>query len=273
MKKWMAYTLVGGVVLGAVLHHTASANAAPNPAAEAQQTAHFLEQSFAATKAKVAGYEINNYSTLSNFGTKTNQGNQASTPISVVELAREASRFTQEFPLQNTKTYKYEAANEVYYEVTGNGPDHTHVTATLSSFHYPNAQPSAANTAVLTVRVDGETTNLTHFESVLKKVEIGVSSLKVLPQISACIEGTTSAKIIGDSANKVVDAAFNVVGAKRVEGLQTKLETSISGYSPEGSTVILTNGHKMNLQVAVHYDSVHKRTNILVGTPIITVTY
>lgn len=261
MKKWLAYTLIGGAILGVALHHTAQAATAQSPGQLAQQTTTLLERSFSATHAKVAGYEIENYSSL---------GPQST---SLADLARYAARFVQEFPLQKTKIYKYEATNELYYEVTGYGPDHTHVTATLSSFHYPNSTPSTANTGVFTVRVDGETTDLRHFEPVLKQVDTAVTALKVLPQISACIEGTTGAKIIGDSANKVVTAAFHAVSAKRVEGMVTNLETSISGYSPEASTVILTNGHKMNLQVAVHYDAVNQRTNILVGTPIITVTY
>lgn len=257
MKKWMVFTLVGGAVLGLALHHTAAANAAPNPAVTAQKTAQLLEKSFGATHAKVAGYEIDNWSQL----TTAHQ--------TMSDLARQASKFMQEFPVQQAKTYKYAVTNELYYEVTGIGPHHTHVTATLSSFHYPNN----TNTAVFTVRVDGQTTNLTHFEPVLQQLDAALTSLNLLPQISACVEGTTGAKIIGDSANQVVNEAFHAVGAKRVEGMQTNLETSISGYSPESSTVILTNGHKMNLQVAVHYDAVNQRTNILVGTPIITVTY
>jgi len=305
MKKWIALSFAVSVILGLAVQHNQQANASPNPVTSALRTATYLEKSFSATHATVTGYEMNDWSSL------------GSTQMSLTDLSRQASRFTQEFPLQDTKTYKYVATNEFYYEVTGVGPQHTHVTATLPSLlnsHVVGAgsgsdaasaigsSPSsgsgsasspgpgstsgptvaasaaaaaavASGSSLMTVRVDGQASSLAGFAPVLQKLETAIASLHVLPQISACIEGSTNGTILGDSVTRVVSQAFDAVGAHEVEGLKTNLVTSMSGYSPEESNVILTNGHPMNLQVALHFDTVTHRTNVLVGTPIITVTY
>lgn len=313
MKKWIALSFAVSVILGLAVQHNQQANASPNPATSALRTATYLEKSFSATHATVTGYEMNDWSSL------------GSTQMSLTDLSRQASRFTQEFPLQDTKTYKYVATNEFYYEVTGVGPQHTHVTATFTSFvnslvagagsgsnpasaigsspgsgsgsasgsasspgpgstsgptvaasavaSGPAAASTASGSSLMTVRVDGQASSLAGFAPVLQKLETAIASLHVLPQISACIEGSTNGTILGDSVTRVVSQAFDAVGAHEVEGLKTNLVTSMSGYSPEESNVILTNGHPMNLQVALHFDTVTYRTNVLVGTPIITVTY
>ncbi|OFW74935.1 MAG: hypothetical protein A2201_02910 [Alicyclobacillus sp. RIFOXYA1_FULL_53_8] len=291
MKKWTALSIVASMVLGLAVLHNQQANASPNPATSALRTATYLEKSFSATHATVTGYEMNNWSSL------------GSAQMSLTDLSRQASRFTQEFSLQDTKTYKYAATNELYYEVTGVGPQHTRVTATFTSFANPagslasgsagasatGAVGSTAATAaahstaasstvtsaysVMTVRVDGQASSLTGFAPVMQKLATAIAAIHVVPQISACIEGSSNGTIVGDSVPRVVAQAFAAVGAHEVEGLTTNLVTSISGYSPEASTVILTNGHPMNLQVALHYDTLTHRTNVLVGTPIITVTY
>ncbi|MCL6627219.1 MAG: YwmB family TATA-box binding protein, partial [Alicyclobacillus shizuokensis] len=92
-------------------------------------------------------------------------------------------------------------------------------------------------------------------------------------QISACIEGSLSARLIGAQQRQVIQQAYEAVHAARVEGVQSDLETSVSGYTPLAPTYILTDGRRMNLQVAVHYDAYHRRTDVLVGTPIILSTY
>ncbi|MBX5437739.1 MAG: YwmB family TATA-box binding protein [Alicyclobacillaceae bacterium] len=93
------------------------------------------------------------------------------------------------------------------------------------------------------------------------------------PQLSACVEGSLSARLVGARQPYMIRRAFEAVHASRVEGVQSGVETSVSGYTPLAPMYILSNGRRMNLQVAVHFDRYHQRTDVLVGTPIILATY
>lgn len=74
-------------------------------------------------------------------------------------------------------------------------------------------------------------------------------------------------------SNALVREVFSTVKAKEIEGVRSDLVTSVSGYSPLSKDYIVTNGNKMNLQVAVHDDAHHGKTRVLVGSPIVTIEY
>ncbi|MCF8567176.1 YwmB family TATA-box binding protein [Alicyclobacillus tolerans] len=283
MKKMLFGTLAVAATAYAVMHHLTPAMAAGRPGVQASvvtpagisaqtisgqssqpgstnqptQTAAYLERSFIATHAQVSNYEVNNWSQLSQKAE------------SLAQLSQQADRFAQEIHLRSPKKNKYQAAGENYLQLTGLTDGGAQVFAVFSSLQ------GQANTSesILTVRVDGTAKDLSRFPAVLNTLNRGLVSIGAIPQISACLEGTLDAKLSRDYADKVVQQAFAAVHASRVEGIQTGQVTSISGYSPLERTFILTNGQKMNLQVAVHYDAYHHRTNVLVGTPIITRTY
>jgi hypothetical protein len=63
------------------------------------------------------------------------------------------------------------------------------------------------------------------------------------------------------------------VHAVRVEGLTSNNVTSISGYSHGQDIAILAAGHPINLQVAAYYNAYRHHTDVLVGTPVITIPY
>lgn len=219
--------------------------------------ADYVERSFGAMHAQVAGYLIHNRSQLNEkFLSETD----------LQEIAREIK---QELGLRNAKLLSNSGKYQNYLQLSGEWPDATDVTVTLSSFH-DDTEPDST---ILSIRVHSQAGQLQNFGHDVSRVKQAVTNLQSTPQISACIEGFTSARMVGVQTDNLISQAFSVVHADVIEGVKSDLLSSISGYSSEAPGYILTNGRKMNLQVAVHYDAYHHRTNVLVGTPIITETY
>jgi hypothetical protein len=100
-----------------------------------------------------------------------------------------------------------------------------------------------------------------------------VAAVEGTPQMSAYLTGFIPTEVSESTANKLAAQALAAVDATTVEALRTSLETSVSGYSENAPTYILTNGRRMNVQVAVHQDSYRHGTDVYIGTPIITTTY
>jgi hypothetical protein len=64
--------------------------------------------------------------------------------------------------------------------------------------------------------------------------------------------------------------AFN---AKEIEALKEESFISTSAYTPMFAERIETNKEAMNLQLAIRTEGLGGKTNIIVGTPIITIEY
>jgi hypothetical protein len=265
IMAWQRPSAVQAASAQHVTHATASTGKDPAVTRTANRSqrqpsmddAQFVETSFRATNATPTGYLIHNWS----------QVNQQF--VSIRELAKFADKFQQELRIQNAKILSQTDKGEVFYELYGTWPNHSTVSVTLSSFKFPNAPSST----ILVVRTESTSTDLSTFPAAYHTVSQAVRGLQLTPQISTCIQGFASARMSDGQKEHLISEAFGAVGAHRIEGLQSDLVTSISGYSPKSSNEIESNGQKMNLQVATHYDDYHHRTNILVGTPIITETY
>jgi len=253
MNKWFVGSVLVAALVWAIPHGAAGAVANSPYVSEAN----YIESAFRATGATGSSYLIHNW-------TEVNHDFVAQTQL------QDWSRIlTKELGIQNAKILSHSDSYEHFLEVYGGWPGQATVSVTLSSLKFPNS-PSLTIAVVRAERTDGDIRRLS---AELNQVGQAVTKMQWSPQISACIEGFTGARMSAAQADEAVRAAFQAVGASRVEGVTANGLTSISGYSPQVPGYILTNGRKMNLQVAVHYDEYHRRTNVLVGTPIITKTY
>ncbi|GLB59033.1 YwmB family TATA-box binding protein [Cytobacillus sp. NCCP-133] len=90
--------------------------------------------------------------------------------------------------------------------------------------------------------------------------------------IFSCIQGEFNDKInksLPDTVNQLL-AAFN---ATEIEALKEDQFISTSAYSPLLGESIETNGKEMNMQLGLRTKGMGARTNIVIGTPIITIEY
>lgn len=96
---------------------------------------------------------------------------------------------------------------------------------------------------------------------------------KISPRVNSCITGNFEGKLDNGRLNDICKNVFREVGAKKVEGIRDVNLVSVSAYSPAIRNFIKVKGNKVNLNVAVRYNSYENRTYIWLATPVITTEY
>lgn len=113
--------------------------------------------------------------------------------------------------------------------------------------------------------------NLDLFSNLEKKVKSNFSSNT---RLFSYVKGHYKQENNHSLENKV-DAILNTFEAKEVEGLVEEQFVSISAFSPKWKDGIYSNDKKINLQVGLRLEQTETKwvTNVIVGTPIITIEY
>jgi hypothetical protein len=106
-----------------------------------------------------------------------------------------------------------------------------------------------------------------------QKLEKYFEVKKIKPKISSCIIGIYDGKLTErDMRSKIADAMTSVK-AKEVEGLSSEEINSISAFSGNINSFVLSNNKKVNMQIAMRYSSYDDKTYIWIGSPLIHVEY
>jgi hypothetical protein len=262
MRLWLWLAIgIGALLVFLRVPLTPGAVFSPSPAQAAERQAAYLSEAFLASKAHPTGFEVHDW-------TQVNRQFMTVRQLSIL-----AKKLQQELRVRNAKVTQKAVGKETYVAVRGLATDGGTVAIFLSSFQ---GQQGSGQT-VLVIREDVSHLHPhdvhKNLSNDLETVAKATAELHLSSQISACIQGYVGDRMEDGQQDKLAARVMQAVHAQRVEGIKTGLLTSISAYSPLGSTFITGNGHKMNLQIAVHYDDYHQRTNVVIGTPIITVTY
>lgn len=93
------------------------------------------------------------------------------------------------------------------------------------------------------------------------------------PDANYCVTGYFDGKFNNEQLNDVCNSAFRAAGAKEVDGIKDNNLISLTAYSPEFENHIRVDGTRVNLNIAIRYNSYEKRTYIWLATPLITIEY
>lgn len=107
----------------------------------------------------------------------------------------------------------------------------------------------------------------------VKRLAGAMEGYGMRPDINICITGSIGGKLNDDELEAVCDRILKSAGADRVEGMREDGLISISAFSPVIDKTVRVNGKKVNLNVAVRYNSYEGRTYIWLATPVITTEY
>lgn len=234
---------------------------------DGQKTFAFLEQALRSTNALASGYAVHDWTTVNHqFVPQT-------------QLATKGQELEKEFGITNAKVTSQSVNNESYWQVDGRWPNSTNVRVVLTSLPGSSSATQNVDTApqtILTITalgtVSGNSGN-SGFAGQYDKIEHMVTRVNGTPQMSGYLTGHLTSEKNEAQSEQIARKALRAVGATQVQALKTQYETSLSGYAKKALTYIDTGGKRMNVQVAVHDDTYHHRTDVLVGTPIITTTY
>lgn len=123
---------------------------------------------------------------------------------------------------------------------------------------------------VMDISIDNNSTELV---AERQKLEKYFTAKSVNPKISSSVIGVYEGKLTENDMRSKITAAMNTVKAKEVEGLDNDEIKSISAFSGNINSFILSNNKKVNLQIAMRYSSYDDKTYIWIGSPLINVEY
>jgi galactitol-specific phosphotransferase system IIB component len=93
------------------------------------------------------------------------------------------------------------------------------------------------------------------------------------PKINSCMTGSFEGKLDQNSLNDISKKILKEVKATNIEGIRDGNLISVSAYSPFIRESVKVNGSKINLNLAIRYNSFENRTYIWLATPVITTEY
>lgn len=248
----VAWTLITVGVVGWGLH-AATAWAGSQNVAGVRAEAAFLNRAVAAAGGTDTHALVNNYT-------------QSVGPFSsLVQLKQEASATARAMGMTNAKQVTRALAGENFVELSGIGAGGAQISVYESSFPAAGGQ----GTDVLVIRATPDTVTAQNLSNLMQQVYSAVADQHRIPDVSAYVE--TVHKGIASTAQTRQDEArvLAAVGAKAFSGMQSGTDSSVSAFAASGPKGIQSGNQRMNLQVGVHLDSLHRQTDVFVGTPII----
>lgn len=225
--------------------------------AETSDTGAFLMKAFSATNADVEGYDIHDWSVID------------AKYRSMGELKTMAENLNKTLKIEHPTASTDDSGDQNSYSLHGTFVDGSDVELVIKSMKFQEHAPQT----VLAVSIARDTKDLSEYDRQIQTVRQTAVAAGSVPQISTCITGLLADKMKDSDSNALVKTVFRKVKATEIEGVRSDLVTSVSGYSPLTKDYIVTNNKKMNIQVAVHYDGIQKKTRVLVGSPIVTIEY
>lgn len=248
----VAWTLIAVGVVGWGLH-AATAWAGSQNTAGIRAEATFLNRAVAAAGGTDSRALVNNYT-------------QTVGPLSsLAQLEQEAAATATAMGMTSGKQTTRSQAGENFVQLSGTGTGGAQVSVYESSFVAGGGQ----GTDVLVIRATPSSVTAQNLTNLMQQVYGAVLNQHRIPDVSAYVE--TVDKGLASTAQVRQDEArvLAAVGAKAFSGMQSGTDSSVSAFAPNGPQGIQSGNQMMNLQVGVHLDSLHRQTDVLVGTPII----
>lgn len=90
---------------------------------------------------------------------------------------------------------------------------------------------------------------------------------------TTCITGTYDGSITIDEADTIVNGVMETMDAEEVELMKDEKLISVVGYSDKIKDWISYGGNKVNINVAMRYNSYENKTYIWIATPLIAIGY
>jgi hypothetical protein len=92
-------------------------------------------------------------------------------------------------------------------------------------------------------------------------------------ELNSCITGYYEGKLEKSKLVSISEKIFKTAAARKIEGINDKNLISVSAYSPAINNYITVNKKKINLNLAIRYNSYEDKTYIWLATPLIRTEY
>jgi hypothetical protein len=95
----------------------------------------------------------------------------------------------------------------------------------------------------------------------------------IKPKFNSCITGCFGGKMDNSALNAACARIFEKAEARKVEGIREGSLISVSAFSSAIREAVNDNGNKVNLNLAIRYNSYEDKTYLWLATPVITTEY
>lgn len=106
-----------------------------------------------------------------------------------------------------------------------------------------------------------------------RKVNSILGKYGINTSVNSCLTGNYPGKLSNDRLNEICADIFKASGARKVEGINESNLISVSAYAPSIGQAVEVNGRKINLNLAIRYNSYENKTYIWLATPVIITEY
>jgi len=163
-----------------------------------------------------------------------------------------------------------------FYNDTSNGTETDYIISDNRSIHISilkstqGGVPDKYNDVMISLTDTSQKPEIASYVSGLTEV---MKKYGMSPDVNICITGSLEGKLEDSELEKVCEKIFESAGANKVEGMRDDELISISAFSPAISEAVRVSGKRVNLNVAVRYNSYEGKTYIWLATPVITTEY
>lgn len=223
--------------------------------------AEIVQKAFAAARARVASSEIYIRGTL-----KTGNVDALYEQQLLTSLIRQAGGNT-------------EALQPVFFSFendTGNGTESDYIINDNRSIHVSilngteGRMPDEYRDVLISLT---DTSQRPELSASVKRLTGALESYGMQPDVNICMTGSMDGKLNDNELETVFERIFKSAGADKVEGMRDGGLVSVSAFSPVIDEAVRVNGKRINLNVAVRYNSYEGKTYIWLATPVITTEY
>jgi len=135
---------------------------------------------------------------------------------------------------------------------------------------FPKPEGGEEKNVFVTVTQDGAEFDL---EKTGREVLAALDKNKIDADITSCITGAFPGRLKKDEMNEIVKSVFREADAKKVEGIKDGNLISVSAYSPSMGDYVQSGSKRINLNVALRYNSYEDKTYIWLAAPVILTEY
>lgn len=124
----------------------------------------------------------------------------------------------------------------------------------------------------ISVTVTEDMSNI-DLERTKKEVMRVLKEFDINAKVSSCLTGSYNGKLNKNQMNNICRKVFKEASARKVEGIKDGNLISVSAYSPSINNYIKVEENRVNLNIALRYNSYEDKTYIWLATPVITTEY
>ncbi len=138
------------------------------------------------------------------------------------------------------------------------------------NFNNLEGEEGVETNIVMDISVNGDYEDIA---GISKKAEKAVEHFIKGARVTSCIVGSYEDRVPASQATGIISAIMERIHAREVENAIYDDMISVSGYTPKIADYLKIGEDKVNINIAMRYNSYEGKTYIWIGSPVISLEY